>query len=946
MNKRTKRAKLCVQILEDRCLLNAHMSDFLGIGNHTISIAPDDTQFGYQTSNLTSVFDQRFGADAWRETLRDAAQTWVPHANVNFGFVDDDGSAAGIQGPWRGDERFGDIRVFGVQLDDAVWAQAIGGNARVAGTWAGDLVFNTNANWTSLEQVRAAAVHEIGHVLGLQHSDDPLSVMSDLAGQLNLVPSEADIEELQALFGEREHDYADAEKRNDQIKRASRISGSGEGNESEDFNGSQIWLQFGDITVGDDVDHYRINLADNAVGEMTIGVRTNGFSLASLEAAVLNRDGEELASVNVKPESDWALMTIDSSTAERVYLKIEGGSSDHESIGGYGVMVASPEWFATSNEVNTTWVENAYRWHQNSRFGDRGYSYRPGDAIGGAIWSLAEELLDQTGPVDIVPMIQTAERTVYNTVGELVTVDEIDQYSIRLPQEIDPNHSLRIDVHSLNHDGVVPDIEVVSLSGGSLEVRTTSRGYGVTQLLVDGFTASEQLMVQVQGGRVADGYKVGAYSVNAELSSQDFNEVMLLEGQLDHAQRSKTSTFTLSMPKIAKFNLAGASQSLAAKVDGAALILEIFDAELHPIYTFAGPIDCLRSMSGVVLPLGTYHARASIAYRGSESVSVSTRVTAEFYADPIGPLAPPLGEDPMLECLIGGPLCLPDSESHEHPVVVLPESTVSIPDRIWVEPINLGDDWYWGSGILPLEQPAGDGVLGGVTQDGGGDVIVEPPTTENAGTGGTDSLSVTGGTNPDGIVGDGAAAVAGSSVTGSSTFGAAGSGVTGSGAAGFGAAGFGASAAGPAHFGSTEPDANTQGDAGAVSEDVGVSLANTVGATAGVGNNTSTLTGFADAASFVAGGESTADALSEAANVISNIDQLMSGFAADVSVQLDVNRDQLVTAADALVIINFMASRGSGSVVNDASAAMDANGDGQVTAIDVLRVINQITRVR
>ena len=72
----------------------------------------------------------------------------------------------------------------------------------------------------------------------------------------------------------------------------------------------------------------------------------------------------------------------------------------------------------------------------------------------------------------------------------------------------------------------------------------------------------------------------------------------------------------------------------------------------------------------------------------------------------------------------------------------------------------------------------------------------------------------------------------------------------------------------------------------------------------------------------------------------------MSGFAADVSVQLDVNRDQLVTAADALVIINFMASRGSGSVVNDASAAMDANGDGQVTAIDVLRVINQITRVR
>ena len=170
MKKRNKREKLSVQILEDRCLLNAHVSDFLGIGNHTISIAPDETQFGQQTSNLSSFFDQRFGADAWRETLRDAAQSWVPHSNVNFGFVDDDGSPAGIQGPWRGDERFGDIRVFGVELEDSIWAQAIGGNARVAGTWAGDLVFNTNANWTSLEQFQAAAVHEIGHALSLTHT--------------------------------------------------------------------------------------------------------------------------------------------------------------------------------------------------------------------------------------------------------------------------------------------------------------------------------------------------------------------------------------------------------------------------------------------------------------------------------------------------------------------------------------------------------------------------------------------------------------------------------------------------------------------------------------------------------------------------------------------------------------------------------------------------------
>ena len=114
----------------------------------------------------------------------------------------------------------------------------------------------------------------------------------------------------------------------------------------------------------------------------------------------------------------------------------------------------------------------------------------------------------------------------------------------------------------------------------------------------------------------------------------------------------------------------------------------------------------------------------------------------------------------------------------------------------------------------------------------------------------------------------------------------------------------------------------------------------------GAAVNTTTTNGSGNAATTGSASGSTSQALFGAANAIANVDRVMSSFAAGMISQLDVNRDQLVTAADALVIINFMASHGAGTAVNNASSAMDSNGDGQVTALDVLRVINQISRVR
>lgn len=301
--KKTSRRKLSsrrctLEKLESRWVFDGDGLEVFGAGSFTMSVAPDGTQVGFRQSRLQEVFQARFGEGVIDKVLREAIPVWIPNAAIDVGIVPDDGTPAGVLGPWRGDERFGDIRVFGFDLPDTIWASAISGNVRSVGTWAGDIVFNTAQPWSSVEQLRSAAIHELGHALGLPHNDDPLSPMHPQGPFVSNDPLASDIALLQALHGPRRPDISDTEGSNDEIDSASNIEGHDLDEDNvEEFNGSQQWIQFGDLTTAEDIDYYAIEVADDYDGRIGFAIQTKSVfhrHKAARLKLILHPDAQQL----------------------------------------------------------------------------------------------------------------------------------------------------------------------------------------------------------------------------------------------------------------------------------------------------------------------------------------------------------------------------------------------------------------------------------------------------------------------------------------------------------------------------------------------------------------------------------------------------------------------------------------------------------------------------
>ena len=241
---------------EQRLLLTA--VPWIDAPNLTLSFAPDGTDVAGRPNELYEVLDSLGPRDEWTSAITRGFETWTSLVDANLTIIPDGGQKFGTAGVTYADPRFGDVRIAAIPLEESVFAMSVPHDQFVVGTWAGDIIINSNANWTSIDDVFRVVLHEAGHVMGLEHSDDPNSPMFTHGIPDSITPTQEDTDLLLELYGiergddeERiQHESDDDDQDNDVFDSATLL------NPTAGYPKLRYTLT-GNIASEDDVDIYR-----------------------------------------------------------------------------------------------------------------------------------------------------------------------------------------------------------------------------------------------------------------------------------------------------------------------------------------------------------------------------------------------------------------------------------------------------------------------------------------------------------------------------------------------------------------------------------------------------------------------------------------------------------------------------------------------------------------
>ncbi len=706
MFKRKNQTKRILRLerLENRDLFSRDEVAFVGFGSLTFSIAPDGTHVGREVSTLQSDFNQVAPSAQWQQAIARAFQKWSVHANINIGNVADNGAASGVYGPTRGDERFGDIRLTGFDYAKDSFAEAVSENSRSVGTWAGDIFFNTAVDWKDTNSIEAAALHEVGHILGLGHSQDPASAMylHGPSGTLELTVQ--DIQNLQAIHGGRNLDPNEGGDGNDTIARASEIKG-GEDDETvlEGFNGSQVWIQYGDLHSASDRDVYEIKTSINYSGPLSVELRTSGLSLAKLGAEITDRDGRILAQTEISGDfGGTSVLTLNQTTPEgKYYLQVHAGANVFWATGDYSITIATPNRLHVDANTIAEWTRSAHRWYYNSDRTKDGFSYQllPRSSEGP---ETNDRHTDDTIARSVkMPMaLSTASRTVHQTVGTISDLVDVDHYRVAAPKQLNGKNELVIDLESLHVGGLVPQVRLFDKDARVLNPEVRIQGYGQTQLVWANVLSEQEFIIELKADSVSNEFKTGSFSLTATFSEPSSKPELLISGNVGAGAGSVEREWYVARPQLFGFSLEGTTS--LPSMEGQVWV-SVFDDQKRLVSGLVAPLNSLRSAPGLFLNPGKYYFQIVAVSNETTSADVSFRLMVDRPSRPIGPLLGGTNVQPLFLCPGSTTeYCYPNNPT---PTVttqqVGPSPTIPLPAPSNGPVTPNPSSWYWSNNFLP-----------------------------------------------------------------------------------------------------------------------------------------------------------------------------------------------------------------------------------------------------
>lgn len=623
---RSPRRRPSLEALEDRNLPAAFGIPWPDPGHLTLSLVPDGTPVGSQTSSLNAALGARLPAADWKRELLRAFQTWADAANLNIGVVPDSGQPAGQPGPLQGNPGFGDLRVSARPLSPDVLAVATPFD--LFNNWSGNVILNSAAPFTrgGADDLFSVALHEAGHALGLDHNDtDPTSAMYPDLTAPHTGPNAADVAALRALYGARAADPFEGGSGDDARATATPLAFAdiptlaGSMPPSVDSygslfgaggpNGRALWAANADLAGPTDTDLFAVTVPAYG-GTLAAVVHAAGVSMLTPRVSVLDAKGNVVASaLSTDPLSNDVTVTVAAPTpGATYYLRVEPAGSDAFGAGAYRVAVGSPTVARFLALLPTNLYDYATNPNKATRF-DRA--------------------------VDLTPRTPgTDARWRYVVRDGLSAPTETDFYGV--PTDPTAYGALLVTVWGLEPGGLAPKLTVLDATGKPVTVQILHRDASSASLQIPAVTPGARYVVEVSAADpAAAAHAVGGYFLGVTPARTPITLLPFAEGTLDATRPKDFRTLTIPSAELFHFDLAGDPSSASAAT---AVRMTVFDANKNPVYSLRAYGGAGSATGDVVLSPGTYVVRFGAATRTGAPLPVfSYRLRGTVRSDPIGP---------------------------------------------------------------------------------------------------------------------------------------------------------------------------------------------------------------------------------------------------------------------------------------------------------------------
>ena len=639
----THRCRLVAESLEPRLLLD-NSGILWGNAPHlTLSFAPDDTLIGEEPNALFATLGSIAAEASWQSAILQAFQNWAVHTNIDIGVVPDGGQPFGSPGPTQQAPRFGDIRIGALPMSPEVLAVSVPHNQLVSGTWVGDVLLNSEGTFHGLDDLFSVALHEAGHVLGLEHSEDPLSPMFVHGVSGAVEPTADDIAALRQLYGVRVADANEGRTGNGSFTDATRIKYS---SDLDEFDGSNPLIAFGDITDHFDSDYFFLPPLEEYTGAVTLQVRSSGLSLLSPELSVFNESHQLVElTTSTNPAGDVVTIQIDPVVrGETLFLKVESAVPDEFGIGSYAIVATFDDNLQVDDATIDLLASGAFRFLEQGEIQD--------------LLEQGESLLlrDDMHLDDSFAMATTLNTTAgfdeftrFDVVGSIADATDVDFYKFKSADVASGQPSVvTVILRSLDSGGLIPEVTVLDRNENVLPFQIVVNGNGDYIVQVSNVEPSKNHVVKVNAADSAGRFNTGNYKLAVVFGQQEATFDTFASGLIDVETPRNSHSLHVSQTQLFHFALEVGPVETDSPV---ALVASFFDTDDSLVYQLAARPGETRTDTAVLLPPGTYSVRViAVSLGNSPPPQIAYSILGGSVSEPVGPPPDDPTGDPVFEC--------------------------------------------------------------------------------------------------------------------------------------------------------------------------------------------------------------------------------------------------------------------------------------------------------